>query len=113
MRQRIDRCANAFVVHSANFPAYIAPTTVSKTAESSPLLNFLTLLKEGVSIMGLAPEASPRRFDVLQKRLDELALQKRGVAKRAVVYQDMVSRGPLEQITAIKSQPVQERLQYA
>ncbi|OAV51203.1 glycosyltransferase family A protein [Enteractinococcus helveticum] len=63
--------------------------------------------------MGLAPESSPRRFDVLQKRLDELSLQKRAVAKRAVVYQDLVSRSPLEQITAIKAQPINERLQYA
>ena len=63
--------------------------------------------------MGLAPEASPRRFDVLQKRLDELALQKRAVANRAVVYQDLSARSPLEQITAVHAQPINERLQYA
>ncbi|GAA4119651.1 glycosyltransferase family 2 protein [Enteractinococcus coprophilus] len=63
--------------------------------------------------MGLAPEASPRRFDVLQKRLDELALQKRAVANRASTYQDLASQSSLEQITAVKAQPITERLQYA
>src|SRR5699024_9029127 len=49
----------------------------------------------------------------LQKRLDELALKKRAVTMRTAVYQDLRSKSSLEQITAIKSQTINERLQYA
>ncbi|HEY4536178.1 MAG TPA: glycosyltransferase [Enteractinococcus sp.] len=63
--------------------------------------------------MGLAPKSSPRRFDVLQKRLDELALQQRAIAQRAVTYQNLDTLSTIEQITAVKSHPIQERLQYS
>src|SRR5690625_7819970 len=63
--------------------------------------------------MALAPKSSPRRFDVLQQRLDELATQQRATAQRASTYQRLETLSPLEQITAIKSDPAVERLQYA
>lgn len=63
--------------------------------------------------MGLAPRSTPRRFDVLSKRLDELAVQQRATANRARAYQDLADVGDLERITRVKAQPIKERLQYA
>lgn len=63
--------------------------------------------------MALAPKSSPRRFDVLQKRLDELEKQQQTIAQRKNVYQELSQLDALGQITSVASQPVSDRLQYA
>lgn len=63
--------------------------------------------------MGLAPRSTPRRFDVLNQRLDELAAQQRATANRVRAYRDLADVGALEQITRVKAQPLKERLQYS
>lgn len=63
--------------------------------------------------MALAPKSSPRRFDVLQKRLDELEKQQQTIAQRKNVYQELSQLDALGQITSVESQPVSDRLQYA
>ncbi len=63
--------------------------------------------------MALAPKSSPRRFDVLQNRLDELAKQQVATARRATTYQNLNHVDTLQQITAVQSEPIPERLQHA
>ncbi|WP_022871617.1 glycosyltransferase [Yaniella halotolerans] len=63
--------------------------------------------------MALAPKQSSRRFDVLQKRLDELVQQQRHRKQREISYRSLDKFDPIEQITAVKSKPVSDRLQYA
>jgi len=63
--------------------------------------------------MALTPKSSPRRFDVLQKRLDELQKQQQMIAQRKNVYQELSQLDALGQITSVESQQVSDRLQYA
>lgn len=63
--------------------------------------------------MALAPKSSARRFDVLQKRLDELEWQQQSLASREAIYRHLEQQNALERITATRSQPVADRLQYA
>lgn len=63
--------------------------------------------------MALAPKSSPRRFDVLQNRLDELEEQQQSITQRETTYRNLGQLDPLEQIAATQSQPVTDRLQYA
>lgn len=62
--------------------------------------------------MALAPKSSPRRFDVLQDRLDELAKQKKATARRAATYENLDQVSALQQITAVRSEPILERYQF-
>ena len=63
--------------------------------------------------MALAPKSSSRRFDVLQKRLDELGQQRQARTQRESTYRNLHRLESIEQITAVKSDPVVERLQHA
>lgn len=63
--------------------------------------------------MALAPKSSPRRFDVLQSRLDELKTQQQTITHRGDVYRNLGQLDPMEQVAAVKAHPVTDRLQYA
>ena len=63
--------------------------------------------------MALAPRSSARRFDVLQKRLDELSEQQQALAHRETIYRNLRELESIERITAVKSAPVTSRLQHA
>src|SRR5690625_935572 len=63
--------------------------------------------------MALAPKSSPRTYGNLQKRLDELKGQRRHRAQRREVYRAINDTDALEQLTAVKAHPLQERLQHA
>ena len=63
--------------------------------------------------MALVPMSSSRRFDVIQKRIDELETQERNIERRAKTYRALPDYTPLEQITQISSLPVRDRLQHA
>lgn len=63
--------------------------------------------------MALAPKSSPRRFDVLQKRLDELGQQQQNRSQREITYRKLHQLDSIEQITAVESTPITERLQHA
>lgn len=63
--------------------------------------------------MALIPEQSSRRFDVVQKRIEELSAQERGIQQRTAMYRALTDRSPIEQITHLHSLPVRDRLQHA
>lgn len=63
--------------------------------------------------MALSPKSSVRRFDVLQKRLDELEAQQETGMQREHTYRNLERLGDLERIAAVQSHPVTERLQHA
>lgn len=63
--------------------------------------------------MALAPRSSARRYDVLQQRLDELDQQHNALAQRKATYSKLDQLAPVEQITAIQSDPIGTRLQHA
>lgn len=63
--------------------------------------------------MALVPELSSRKIDVIQKRIDELASQKRSTEHRAGMYRALTTRSSVEQLTHLHSLPVRDRLQHA
>lgn len=63
--------------------------------------------------MALAPKTSYRTFDVLQKRIDELTGQRHRLNRRREIYEGISETATLEQLTALKSHPVQQHLQHA
>ena len=62
--------------------------------------------------MGSVSNASPRRFDVLQKRLDELTTQQAEVQQRLATYGSLTDLSSLLRISAIHSEPISDRLSH-
>lgn len=62
--------------------------------------------------MGSISNASPRRFDVLQQRLDELATQQHEVQQRLDTYGSLTDMSSLLRIAAIHSEPISDRLSH-
>lgn len=62
--------------------------------------------------MAPLPKVSSRRFDVLQKRLDELTIQQQASQRRIDTYRSLEELDEALRITAVHSEPILERLPH-